>query len=292
MEDESKFTRVYKRKNEKQKGRLGLIIIIAILLLILGIITASFFIKDKSGMLYIDKIKMLITKEDINSENSRNIVESKYKLEEYLTIEEKYGSNENFKYQYIVFTDKLPDLIYKDFVLEQDIFTDKTTEKDFEKRELKSHAEIYDDILFIYSVYTYYIEQMPTFSNILTLTIDLNNNTLMSNNEIIAKFDYNPVGIYTKVLENIVENTTAKTYYLEDNVTKVSKEEFTKNIQKYANDLTDVQDLVVRFFVKDKKFYVFYTEPSILQFLNLTYDKGAIDETEKIIELVIVKNDN
>lgn len=301
MSDENKFTRVNNKKEVVYKKRTGLIIIILILLIIISLFISSFFIKDNNDILYIDKIKMLLTKKNNNNlndnpnNNLNNISNienvdknnSKYKLEDYLIIEERKGSNDNFKYQYVVFTNRLPNNLYKDFVLEQDIFVDKTTEKNFEKRKLESYAEIYDDILFIYSIQTYYIEKMPTFSNILTLIIDLNNNTLMSNNEIIAKFDYNPVGLYVKVLENILKNTKAETYYLEDGVTKVSKEELNKNIQVYAHKLTDVQDLVVRFFIKDKKLYILFTEPLILQFLNLTYDKGTIDETAKIMELYI-----
>lgn len=281
MSDENKFTRV-KQKNEiVHKSRAGLIIFILILLLIIGLIIASFFVKDKEGVLYIDKIKAILTREEIKD------VE-KERLTEYLIIEDRQGSNENFKYEYIVFTDKLPETLYKDFLSEQDLFVKQDSEKDFEKRESKSHAEIYDDILFIYSVHTFYISEMPTFSNIYSLIIDLKTNTLMSNNDIIAKFDYNLEGLYTKVLEYIAENTKAPTFYWDNGVNKMSKEQFKHNILLYANNLTNVKEKLINFYIKDGKLYISFLEPIILQHVYVEYDKGSIDETEQSFELYII----
>lgn len=277
------------KDNKKKKNKSILIILIIIILIIISL-TIMFFVKDENGVSYINKVKSYFIIQD-NIQNKKDEAQefNKYQLSDYCKIETKIGKDENFKYEYISFSDKLSSEIYQDFILRQNEFMQEQEEY-YIKRELKTIAEVLKDILFIFSIETSYIEDMPVVDSFDSLYIDLETNKLLSNNDVIALFDYNLEGILNKVLDNMVQNTNADHYYLSDETTIFKKDEFEKNIPVYAQDLSREKIDLVSIYVKDGKLYVAYIESSLLSFLDLTYDKYKINETISSIELFILKD--
>ncbi len=280
------------KTKQVKKGKKGLIVCTVVLLLIAVLFIASNFIKDGNGISYLNKFKSLfIIQDDPNLNKEEPKDEFKYDLKEYLTFEEKVGRSADFNYQYITFTNALSNDLYKDFNLAQSEFMSEESEKYYVRRELKTIAEIYNNVLSIFSIQTSYTQDMPVVDSVETLYINLENNTKLSNNDIIAMFDYNVEGILHKVLEDMVESSNADHYFLNDEETVVSKEEFKKNIPIYAQKLSGEKLTFAHMYVNEGKLFVAYIESSILTALDLTYDRFRINETVNSIELVIVNQD-
>lgn len=280
MEEKSKQTK---------KSNKGLIICVIIILLIIILFVAAKFIKDNEGMTYLEKFKNLFVIQDHMDLEKDNT--SKYFLADYLKLEEKIGRDENFKYESVEFTNKLPSDLYEEFLQAQEEFMDEEEEKYFIKRELKTSAEIYDNMLFVFAIQTSYTQHMPVTDSFYSLYINLENNTVLSKNDVLAFFDYNIEGVYHKVLEALIENTNADHYYLQDEITIVDKEEFLKNIPLYAQGLSNEEVILIHLYMDEGRLHVAYIESSILSFLDLNYDRFMINETVNNIELVIITDE-
>ena len=194
-------------------------------------------------------------------------------------------------YESVEFTNKLPSDLYEEFLQAQEEFMDEEEEKYYIKRELKTNAEIYDNILFVFAIQTSYTQHMPVTDSFYSLYINLENNTVLSKNDVLAFFDYNIEGVYHKVLEALVENTNADHYYLQDEITIVDKKEFLKNIPIYAQSLSNEEVILIHLYMDEGSLHVAYIESSILSFLDLTYDRFMINETVNNIELVIITDE-
>ena len=277
------------KNNGTNKSKKGIIICVIVIFLILVLIIAAKFIKDSNDISYLDKFKNLFIIQD-NPDLETGKTDITYSLNDYLVIEEKIGRDENFKYEQIVFTKELPEDLYKEFIEVQEEFMDTETEQYYVRRELITSAEIYNNILYILSVQTSYTQDMPVVDSFYTLTINLENKKALSNNDVIAIFEYNLEGVFYKVLEDLIENTNADHYYLSDEVTIVTKEEFRKNIPVYAQTLSKEEIVLAKLYMQKEKLYVGYIESSILSFLDLTYDRFIINETVNSFELEIINN--
>lgn len=277
--------------NQAKKSKKGLIISIVVILLIVVLIIAAIFIKDSNGVSYLSKFKNLFIVQDNPDITDKTEDNQKYNLKDYLTIKEKIGNDENFKYQYIEFTSELPESLYKGFLELQEEYMDEAEEQYFVQIELKTMAEIYNDVLFIYAVQTKRIHEMPIIDNINSLYINLENKTDLSNNDIVAMFDYNIEGIMHKVLEHMIENTNTDHYYLADGETAITLNEFKEKIPEYAQKLSNNKLHLVRLYIKNEKLYVGYIESSILAILDLTHDRFKTNETVNSFELTIVNNE-
>ena len=277
------------KNNGTNKSKKGIIICVIVIFIFLALIIAAKFIKDNNGISYLDKFKSLFIIQD-NPDLETEKTDITYSLNDYLAIEEKIGRDENFKYEQIVFTKELPEDLYKEFIEIQEEFMDSEVEQYYVRRELITSAEIYNNILYILSVQTSYTQDMPVVDSFYTLTINLENKKALSNNDVIAIFEYNLEGVFYKVLEDLIENTNADHYYLSDEVTTVTKEEFRKNIPVYAQTLSKEEIVLAKLYIQKEKLYVGYIESSILSFLDLTYDRFIINETVNSFELVIINN--
>ncbi len=277
------------KNNKINKSMKGIIVCVIVIFIFLALIIAAKFIKDNNGISYLDKFKSLFIIQD-NPDLETEKTDITYSLNDYLAIEEKIGRDENFKYEQIVFTKELPEDLYKEFIEIQEEFMDSEVEQYYVRRELITSAEIYNNILYILSVQTSYTQDMPVVDSFYTLTINLENKKALSNNDVIAIFEYNLEGVFYKVLEDLIENTNADHYYLSDEVTTVTKEEFRKNIPVYAQTLSKEEIVLAKLYIQKEKLYVGYIESSILSFLDLTYDRFIINETVNSFELVIINN--
>ncbi len=277
------------KNNGTNKSKKGIIICVIVIFLILVLIIAAKFIKDSNDISYLDKFKNLFIIQD-NPDLETGKTDITYSLNDYLVIEEKIGRDENFKYEQIVFTKELPEDLYKEFIEVQEEFMDTETEQYYVRRELITSAEIHNNILYILSVQTSYTQDMPVVDSFYTLSINLENKKALSNNDVIAIFEYNLEGVFYKVLEDLIENTNADHYYLSDEVTIVTKEEFRKNIPVYAQTLSKEEIVLAKLYMQKEKLYVGYIESSILSFLDLTYDRFIINETVNSFELEIINN--
>lgn len=283
-----KSTQIKKRNN-------GLIIGVIILFLILALLIVGIFIKDKEGVSYLSKFKNLFIIQDNpnvnNKKNDKTNNNQKYNLNDYITINEKLGKNEYFKYQYVEFTSKLPDKLTSNFIQAQNDFMEKSKEQYYLQKELKTSAEIYNNVLFIYAIQRSYIEEMPISDSVYSLNINLENQTVLSDNDVIAMFDYNIEGIMYKVLEHMAENSNTDHYYFNDDKTIITLIDFTKRIPEYAQKLSNSEQNLAKLYIKDGKLYAGYIESSILIELDLTYDRFRNNETVTSFELEIINNE-
>lgn len=273
------------KNNSNKNKNIITILIITLIMIILGLLV----LKNKNTCPVFIKCRQLFKKDIINNndiDNENN--ENQYKVSDYLGIEKRVENDDKFEYEYIVFTDKLPENIYKDYVESQEFFVNKNNEEGFYKKELKTYADVYKNILIIHSVERSYIEEMPIVDYFNTLYIDLNTNTILDNNDVINLFKYNLEGLITKALEDMIQNTNANNYFLEDDITILSKEDFEKKIPEYAQSLSQIENSYVRLYLNNGQLYMTYIESSMLIGLNLNYDKGMINETENSVELVII----
>ncbi len=228
-------------------------------------------------------------KDDNNSGKETTKVLYKYDLSDYLKInklEEDESEEKKYSYEYIVFTEKLDENLYEEYLISQKEFIEGD-DSGYYNKELKSIAEIHDDLLAIYSIETHYIEDMPIFENINTLYIDLKENKVLDGNDFIAFFDYNLEGLLNKMLEDLVEKSKTNNYIL-PNGDHLSKEGFKENIPAYAQQLSQLEFPSIYLYLENGKLYMSYIESNVLSYISVDHTAILPEETVTTINLEII----
>ena len=134
--------------------------------------------------------------------------------------------------------------------------------------------EVDDNIL---SVYTKQNNAFYEYPSQYSLNVNLDNNKIVTNEELLNKYSIKSLDMYEKILTNIANTVTTKEFLLSTSgdvtAEKISIDEFKQNIKTYATYIDNRYDGYT-LYLKDNKVNVVYNQATILKLIGMGTHMG------------------
>ncbi|MBR2741939.1 hypothetical protein IKD98_04325 [Candidatus Saccharibacteria bacterium] len=145
-------------------------------------------------------------------------------------------------------------------------------------RSNKANTTINGDILSIYTIFKY-DSVYSDYGKAETLNYNLNTKQELSNQELEKVYNLTDEEIYSKVLEQLVDNVTTSSFLLNTDgdvsAPTISLADFSNKIPEYAKTLSSNTDLVKLYVDKDNKVHALYEQSQILKSLGMSTHMGG-----------------
>ena len=142
-----------------------------------------------------------------------------------------------------------------------------------------SNEIIYEVDKNILSVYTKEskLYERGTQYNYYSLNVDLNNNKIITNQELLKIYNINLSNTFEKILNNISNTVTTEQFLLSTdgdiNAETITVDKFKENIKIYATYIDNRYDIIT-LYLKDNKLIVVYDQAKILSVLGMGTHMG------------------
>ncbi len=272
--------------NQRNKG--NFLVIIILIILVIGL--AGYITYDK--FLSKNDVNTNIEEQKNNYEEDQDQQENPYK-EEQNQRENNYEEQNSKKYNvndYISVTDYEFDK--NDIVKKAEFKTlPLRTITEFNSKHSEfiyptalETAKLSNEIIYevdknILSVYTKEskLYELGTQYNYYSLNVDLNNNKIITNQELLKIYNINLSNTFEKILNNISNTVTTEQFLLSTdgdiNAETITVDKFKENIKIYATYIDNRYDIIT-LYLKDNKLIVVYDQAKILSVLGMGTHMG------------------